>query len=526
MDTYKDLLRNVVQYAINPDMRITRKEIFDFIVTRVLMKGGKNDFEHIKSAIESNYKITLPESTLQQTIEELEKDGIVKHSMFSNDNKEVIYEANSTSDKVQKYYDLEKKYEAKIQQIKKYLFSKLQDYGYSSPTDSEKEEIMLDFFTLLRVIASIYSQDLLATAGKKDYFKWSKKISYPRQDVEPNLKNAMRKIFEDIQTEKIGPIIREFLNIAIFWNMFTAILPYQKDVRNFLREKKEELLLFLDTNVLISAVCHHDAFHFVTLAQIKYLREAGIKICYTDQTAKELETVLSGVKNAVLILESYPYAIARAIARNTRNAVLIGYFEERYQKWKKYYDEFQESLKKLSLDVSIMKQTPLFAQEFDIDLRKLQNPDEVMVSYMTRKLHKHEEAAKHDALLLSLIREIRRTYQHRGGEWFVHWILTLDTGLRDRDREITTEKGKNEWPACIHIPQVRLLFEPYTLAAAVREDLNLDNWKIYNSLLEVSQIPAETIGVDIVEATKNLSSIEVSDLLVQYLRRMCWEEYQ
>ena len=514
-------LKFVVQYAINPEMRMTRKEIFSFIIFSVLLNERKLDTKSLKEAIKNEFEIDLPNLILDQTLDKLEGDGLIECVEFSQEKRKIAFRIVEHSEKIIRYKDTLQKYHQKIAQMEEWFFSQLGKY-YTKELDMDaKERLKLDFFTACRLIAWKYAQEIRMRTHDEEPENWPY-ITYTRQEA-PELRYAMDRILKDLWRDRTTPIVREFLNLAVFWNIFTSLLPYSPTTRDFLREKTKNLQLFLDTNVIVSAICHNDRFHYICRRFLSYLQDAKIDICYLTETHQELLQLLEGINTAIEVLNSYPYEAARLIAKNTGNPMLIGFYEEKYRTWEQYYSHFMEHLSSLNI---YLQNTQELAGKFKFSVDKIQNPDLVLVESLVKKLRKVIPAARHDAGLLTLVRLIRQTYRKEGHDWYVHWILTLDTGLRNRDKELTTEKGKHEWPACIHVLQIPLIFEPYALAESILKDINsIDDMGVYKSIQAISMISADTVGTSLIDAMKSLETEEdVTDQLVKYLREMCWEE--
>lgn len=498
------IIKVVVQYSLNPNIRPVRKEIFGFLVLKAISKQPKGlTLNEIRSSIRDFYKIDMPILILKQTLK-----NMIDLNKIDYDSGPKIYNINQTSKSDLRKY--ETKFNEKYMNISNWFFDRVYANYKKDINFDHENDLLYEFIMNCNRIIDIRTEEALfhdvsdraAVGGIRCNIKY----------LDPDLRDVVDKIYKDLTLESIKEL-RELINLRVFWNVFTSILPYRSDVNNFLDNKMKEMNLILDTNVLISLSAKADRYSYLVNKYIPYLLDTGIRMYYSEKTIREFEERLSRVRNAAYILDHYPNPRMKNIAKKTLDPILLSYYEGGFLR----YDDFYRMMIKSIEDFGLIKIDDDFLKvQCNISKDQVESYAKEIEPLLVKYFEKSEYLAEHDAYLLSLVHNLRE--KHFG--WYVDWILTLDNKLRYKDKRIT---GKSA-PMCIHVEHVPRMFYPYTLAKSITLNTNnINECDIYKSLLEVSSLVADSDSTK--KAIKNFEQIDdIEDQFVHYLQQICWEE--
>ncbi len=535
----------VLQYALNPKMCLVRREIFSFIIIDLLQKKHSAlDLTEIRNEMFQSYGINLPPFITEQTLEQLKKEGLVSSS-FEQERRRITFSLVETNIKYIEFVELSKEYTAKYDSVINSYFERLSKYYKKELLPDQKKILVAEFVGFCDKLAKKLASESLAVLNDEwitEEFKRDLVLKSELSGINTELLNAQNRLIRELSNEFTpGQILNEFIQLRVFWITFTSIIPYNKETRTELLKKLRELRLFLDTNVLMSAVCHYHEMHFVANRNLDHLRNMGVQLFYLDETERELKKSLEQMGTAVKVLNSFPYEQARLIARETGNAILIAFYEEGYKTWEKYYNSFMKDISKLG----IQKRN---STDFTKDLGKLDKEIE-RLSTIFDAIGKTEGTIHHDAFLRAFIGSLRSDTDVKG-ELRRYWILTMDKTLENYDlgmaeakrfvkgkdpkgfTEISIGKGELVVPAehfpyfYIPISKVLYLFDSLLLAQSVSKDVNSMQERsesAYRSILDVSRI-VPINGKKLRDAIQSVGELKTKDdaenRLMNYMREV------
>ena len=203
-----------------------------------------------------------------------------------------------------------------------------------------------------------------------------------------------------------------------------------------LKQQTNEIKILLDTNSIITLVCHYDTNNIIMNHILKYITEqnAGIRFVYDESTMKELDTTLESFRGLANQIQNQDEKTVQKIIDDSmyRTPLRSFYYEDKYRDWDHYIYLFKEAWKNY---INIYPIESI--GEYYNDLSDLKNIAEKFSGYFIdeEKTDKKLKILEHDIFIILIANKLAETFEKDG---FIKKILvlTFDTKFEMLEREI------------------------------------------------------------------------------------------
>jgi predicted nucleic acid-binding protein len=377
-------------------------------------------FEEIKNSL--SYEIgvkSYPSQPLKRAISRLQKENRIK-----------IKEEHDI-----KYYSLDKE---RIEQFKQYI--KEMNEVYNRIINNLVEEIKKDYETLSRknidtisevfdlTLSSIFttmenvSSTILITKSSK-----SEKIilDFPsrfrkhlRKIGNPKLRQVVsNKIIDSFQNPSKD--MKKYSLMCANSSFILKLLNLDPDCQRLERNLFSNIVLYLDTNILISALYPAHELHDLTHEVLKESMKLGVNLYVTERTLKELDNSLSRA-NEMFSKSSSPTKSKYYIPENIIIETYVRFSESKGDNWEtflsanKQIQSILEKRYKITFDVTNYHDV--------IDNKKLYEFSQIVKKCSEKRLFpKSDEVAEHDAYHFLIV-----DYLRNGNSPNNIWFLSHD----------------------------------------------------------------------------------------------------
>ena len=247
--------------------------------------------------------------------------------------------------------------------------------------------------------------------------------------------------------------------------------------------------MFLDTNVLIAIACEGDMSHKLVIETLKFARNLGVNVVFSQKTAAEFSRVLENSNRRYKEL-NVPQRILDRVEDPFIASFAVEHKSNPSQTWEGYYSRNKEI-------VGVLKKV------YDVNMHKINNEEIENLSWyadvtakvvecfeLMRGFPKTYEVAAHDSLHMLFVKESRKD-REKGALGPDYWFLTQDRTLRCAEQEINVKGAYSDKASVIMECNLWLdLMTPFLNISAQREIL-----PAYSELLR-SELPTVTPGID------------------------------
>jgi predicted nucleic acid-binding protein len=258
-------------------------------------------------------------------------------------------------------------------------------------------------------------------------------------------RTAFRRIFARL--DEAG---REYLIALAQAYIHIEILNCDPYLQALVRDEFSEKEVFLDTNVLIAAVCSEDSKHDQALEMLDMMKTLGIKIEYSSRTEAEFSAFLRGSESNLNRIRTYPTMISSQVSDLLRDPFFQEYRTKPIMTWKEYRESVENRLRDTLKRFYKVELRQVDEKAYSVDqaagFRELSEMIEEAASGVKSPLQ-----SEHDAFSILLIRALRQAYDlhpHATGSQF--WLLTFDKSLFRIDCAVT-ESNIGSRPASVLI---------------------------------------------------------------------------
>lgn len=446
----------LTQFVLSKVTQDTRNELHEHIVRGALsyqledasFKGAKT-FDEIASAIREVFGFDPPPpAVLHNAIDRLVDRQEILPAFVERAPKDIAYRLSQ--DKLKEIAQVTLNYNKIRERFEQSVVKLLEDeYAGQIPDDSKK--LALDnLYHFLGDLFNTYGQlcvDLLVCRKRDSWSIWDdirpsrcleRAIASTEDEQLKNAQNAaFRKIFGSLDKEG-----RLYLMALTQTYMLAEILCCDPYCQTLVRTEFARKETFLDTNILVAAVCGQDVFHETALDLLDTMKSLDVKPKYTRQTLAELRSFIENARRNYMRYMMYPSLIASQIVDLIDDPFVQEYRTATNMTWDEYCEEVEKRL------------TEYMSKSFHVELderdhekyRIEESPGFNSCVQEIRAAAQQEKSlrlAAHDAYHLFLIRELRKELEKdvpaTGSDF---WFLTLDKQLFNVDvQRMQLQKG-------------------------------------------------------------------------------------
>ena len=496
----KDIL-----FAVNPRFKVVKDALVDFLILKVVIPAD-NTLEGIKSKLKKDYQISLDEFVLKETLNKLKKKDFVttNHTSKKSDSsaKAYFHAKNNAMNLIKNISD---KRHGSFELLANWLSDHIPE-EYKEELLDKKEDIIID---LIRASNKISDKYFYQISSSEKYSPLWEHLECQVKGISPELKRSLEKIYDQIWTMK-DPAIKELINLNFFWSAFLRIFSYEKSIQDSLSKSTGATHIFLDTNTIVADLSHFDPNHETTREYLRFLESIGLQIYYTPETFGELKRHLKRVEKVINTLKYYPLS-ATQIAEGCNSPLVKSYIEEDYIEWDLFYKEFMETL---NSRYSCFK----LSESIDRDVRS--NGDRIL-SDVKEIMQKEKEVAKHDAYMISLVRNLRKEYGGEGFE-YIYWFLTLDTSISMFDMYV----GEFNPPTSIYLKRVPYYFYTHAIVNAIKDGkskTSFDFYKLFLDAIWIVDVKGKEVSNTVSEYEAIMDKEDITKKHLEYTKEILWE---
>ena len=283
--------------------------------------------------------------------------------------------------------------------------------------------------------------------------------------------------------------------------MISKVLPYDQNIKDALAyDTLKSVTVYLDTNVLIGVLSSSDKHHRRALQIMRFFEKQGMPFVWGAETEHEFRRTLDFAGRLVAFLRpQFPHDRVRVVqdVEELPSFVRTFYFED-WGNWEAYkssvlsrYDALRKHSRKAALDRLLSEER--YRRDWDESTKQMER---LLALAGSKEPGSASKGNAHDARALAAVLVLRnnlpaefiaaadvsRLSQPDAFLMTPFWFLTFDDKIRDMNSMET--QMSIELPLALSFTALVSLYDPYALAAFVRQEVDSESVRARHTLTQ------------------------------------------